>query len=181
MLMDALRAFALEQSRLLAEERAAVAKIAFAKGEADAENERLQAIIDAFMRHRFGPRSEQLDPDQLQLGLEDSETALAESKAADEAKSKLPIVRARPTVVRCPRISNGSNRSSMLKTRAVLAAVERCIRSAKMSPNASTSCPPPSGCWSRGARAMAAGHARAQWCRLRRQRGSSRAACPPRR
>ena len=90
MLMDALRAFALEQSRLLAEERAAVAKIAFAKGEADAENERLQAIIDAFMRHRFGPRSEQLDPDQLQLGLEDSETALAESKAADEAKSKQP-------------------------------------------------------------------------------------------
>ena len=42
------------------------------------------------MRHRFGPRSEQLDPDQLQLGLEDSETALAEAKAADEAKGTKP-------------------------------------------------------------------------------------------
>lgn len=88
--IDTLRAFALEQSRLLAEERAAVAKIAIAKGEADAQNERLQAIIDAFMRHRFGARSEQLDPHQLQLGLEDSETALAETKAAEEAKGKQP-------------------------------------------------------------------------------------------
>jgi transposase len=83
-------AFALEQSRLLAEERAAVARIALAKGEADAENERLQAIIDAFMRHRFGPRSEQLDPDQLQLGLEDVETAQAEVKKAGEAKGGQP-------------------------------------------------------------------------------------------
>jgi len=116
--IDTLRAFALEQSRLLAEERAAVAKIAIAKGEADAQNERLQAIIDAFMRHRFGARSEQLDPHQLQLGLEDSETALAETKAAEEAKanSRVPTARARPTVVRCPRISSGSNNSSMLKT-----------------------------------------------------------------
>jgi transposase len=88
--IDALRALALEQSRLLAEERAAAARIALAKGAADAEIERLQAIIDAFMRHRFGPRSEQLDPDQLQLGLEDSETALAETKAADEAKGGQP-------------------------------------------------------------------------------------------
>jgi len=30
------------------------------------------AIIDAFMRQRFGPRYKQLDPDQLQLGLRSS-------------------------------------------------------------------------------------------------------------
>ncbi|MCX7284636.1 MAG: IS66 family transposase [Novosphingobium sp.] len=56
-----------------------------AKGEADAEIERLQLIVDAFMRHRFGARSEQLAPDQLQLGLEDVETALGQARAARDA------------------------------------------------------------------------------------------------
>ena len=74
----ALRAFALEQSRKLAEVMAA-------KGEADAEIERLQLIVDAFMRRQFGARSEQLDPDQLQLGLEDVETALGQARAARDA------------------------------------------------------------------------------------------------
>ena len=76
--VEALRAFALEQSRRLAD-------VTLAKGEADAEIERLQSIIDAFMRHRFGARSEQLDPEQLQLGLEDVETALGQARAAREA------------------------------------------------------------------------------------------------
>lgn len=76
--VKALRTFALEQSRRLAD-------VTLAKGEADAEIERLQSIIDAFMRHRFGARSEQLDPDQLQLGLEDVETALGQARAAREA------------------------------------------------------------------------------------------------
>ena len=85
--IEALRAFALEQVRILTAERAAAAELALAKGEADAEIERLQSIIDAFMRHRFGARSEQLDPDQLQLGLEDVETALGQARAAREAAS----------------------------------------------------------------------------------------------
>jgi len=76
--VEALRALVLEQSRKLAE-------VTVAKGEADAEIERLQSIIDAFMRHRFGARSEQLDPEQLQLGLEDVETALGQARAAREA------------------------------------------------------------------------------------------------
>lgn len=76
--IESLRAFALEQSRKLAD-------VTVAKGEADAEIERLQSIIDAFMRHRFGRRSEQLDPDQLQLGLEDIETALGHARAGREA------------------------------------------------------------------------------------------------
>jgi hypothetical protein len=37
------------------------------------------------MRHQFGRRSEQLHPDQLQLGLEDLEQTLAEAQAAQEA------------------------------------------------------------------------------------------------
>lgn len=76
--IEALRAFALEQSHKLAE-------VTLAKGEADAEVERLQSIIDAFMRHRFGRRSEQLDSDQFELGLEDIETALGQARAARDA------------------------------------------------------------------------------------------------
>ncbi len=91
--IDALRALVLEQSRMLAEAQLAkdaqLAELTLAKGEADAEIERLQAIIDAFMRHRFGPRSEQLDPDQLQLGLEDVETALGQARAVRDAVSQL--------------------------------------------------------------------------------------------
>ncbi|MFC4194786.1 transposase [Novosphingobium lubricantis] len=45
----------------------------------------LQSIIDAFMRHRFGRRSEQLAADQLQLGLEDVEIALGHARAARDA------------------------------------------------------------------------------------------------
>ena len=71
--VDALRAIVLEQVRKLEN--------------ADAEVERLTAIIEACQRHRFGRRSEQLDPDQLQLGLEDAETALAQAEAANEAKT----------------------------------------------------------------------------------------------
>ncbi|MFS0851848.1 IS66 family transposase [Novosphingobium panipatense] len=90
--IDALRALVLDQSRMLAEARvsqdAQLAELALAKGEADAEIERLQAIINAFMRHRFGARSEQLDPDQLQLGLEDVETALGQARAVRDAVSQ---------------------------------------------------------------------------------------------
>ena len=88
--VEALRALALAQSRMLATELAAKADLATAKSEADAEIERLQSILDAFMRHRFGRKSEQLDPDQLQLGLEDVETALGEARAAREATAAKP-------------------------------------------------------------------------------------------
>ena len=67
--VEALRSLVLEQARTLA-------ALTDAKRKADARIERLQAIIEAFQRHRFGHKSEQLDPDQFELALEDIETAL---------------------------------------------------------------------------------------------------------
>jgi len=76
--VDGLRALVLEQSRALAD-------LTDAKGKADARIERLQAILEAFQRHRFGRKSEQLDPDQFELALEDIETALGSAQAARDA------------------------------------------------------------------------------------------------
>jgi transposase len=38
--------------------------------ELQAENEKLRLLIQRLLRHRYGPRSEKLDLDQLQLALE---------------------------------------------------------------------------------------------------------------
>ena len=50
----------------------------------DQEIERLTAIIKALQRHRFGQRSEQLDPDQLQLALEEVEQAASAAEAVQD-------------------------------------------------------------------------------------------------
>jgi len=50
-----------------------------------AENDKLRLIIQRFSRHRFGSRSEQLTPDQLQFGLEEQEQTVAEHQAAQDA------------------------------------------------------------------------------------------------
>ncbi|GAM05356.1 IS66 family transposase [Novosphingobium sp. MBES04] len=84
--VEALRALVLEQAREL--DALKVFK---------AEAERLRAIIEALQRHRFGRRSEQLDPDQLQLALEEVETALAEAVHARDKASRAPAERVRKT------------------------------------------------------------------------------------
>ncbi len=50
-----------------------------------AEIEKLQALIQKLLRHRFGRRSEQLSPDQLNLAMEDLEQEAAEREAAKDA------------------------------------------------------------------------------------------------
>src|SRR3954466_1175002 len=55
---------------------------------AQAEIEKLRLLIRQLQRGRFGRRSERLDPDQLQLGLEDLEQAAAATEAAQEAASR---------------------------------------------------------------------------------------------
>src|SRR4051794_11174089 len=52
---------------------------------AQAEIEKLRLLIRQLQRNRFGRRSERLDPDQLQLGLEDLEQAAAAAEAVQEA------------------------------------------------------------------------------------------------
>lgn len=81
--VDALRALVLEQARTLTD-------LSEAKSKADARIERLQAILEAFQRHRFGRKSEQLDPDQFELALEDIETALGSVHAATDAAVPKP-------------------------------------------------------------------------------------------
>src|SRR5918912_826065 len=51
---------------------------------AQAEIEKLRLLIRQLQRGRFGRRSEKLDPDQLQLGLEDLEQTVAAAEAAQE-------------------------------------------------------------------------------------------------
>jgi transposase len=55
---------------------------------AQAEIEKLRLLIRQLQRGQFGQRSEKLDPDQLQLGLEDLEQTAAAAEAAQEAASK---------------------------------------------------------------------------------------------
>src|SRR5919205_2563505 len=65
---------------------------------AQAEIEKLRLLIRQLQRGQFGRRSEKLDPDQLQLGLEDLEQAAAAAEAAREAapRSGDPGRQARP-------------------------------------------------------------------------------------
>jgi transposase len=53
--------------------------------EQQAENEKLWLLIQRLLRHRYGPRSEKLDLDQLQLVLADAEQSAAEDDTAKEA------------------------------------------------------------------------------------------------
>ncbi len=84
--VDALRALVLKQSQELD-----VLKVF------QAEVERLKAIIEALQRHRFGRRSEQLDPDQFELCLEEVEAALAQAEHARDQVSRAPADRPRKT------------------------------------------------------------------------------------
>jgi len=67
----------------MAEQRHTILQVAVQ--EREAENEKLRLLIQRLLRHQFGRRSEQLDFDQLQLGLEDLEQTVAEGEAAQEA------------------------------------------------------------------------------------------------
>jgi transposase len=89
--LDALRALVIAMS---AERRVEQAELQRIKGELDAEraerqrvseqNDHLRHLIRQLQRMQFGKRSETLDPDQLNLALEDLEQAVAETEAEEE-------------------------------------------------------------------------------------------------
>jgi transposase len=64
--------------------------------ELQAENEKMWQLIQRLLRHRFGPRSEQIDLDQLQLALEDQEQDAAQSEAAKDAAAPSQARRTKP-------------------------------------------------------------------------------------
>src|SRR5215218_10246016 len=66
---------------------------------AQAEIEKLRLLIRQLQRGQFGRRSEKLDPDQLQLGLENLKQTVAAAEAAQEAGSRSSDT-ARPPRVR---------------------------------------------------------------------------------
>jgi transposase len=74
-----------EQKAAAAEENAAA--IADEIGEIKARNERLEYLVKELRRVLDGKKSEQLDPDQLDLLLEDLETAVAKAETEGEARS----------------------------------------------------------------------------------------------
>jgi len=70
----------------MAEQRHTILQVAVQEREAEDETQRL--LIQRLLRHRFGRRSEQLDFDQLRLGLEGLEQTGAEGEAAQDAAAR---------------------------------------------------------------------------------------------
>jgi transposase len=85
---DTLRAMVVEAWSEVAKRDTRIVDLSIATSEADAEIARLNAIITAFQRHRFGARSEQLDNDQLQLAFEELDAALSGVQAGLDAVAK---------------------------------------------------------------------------------------------
>jgi transposase len=75
-------------------ERAEKARLATERNQLADQNDRLRHLIRQLQRLQFGRRSEKLDPDQLTLGLEDIEQAIAETEAQRE-KTDPALKRAR--------------------------------------------------------------------------------------
>jgi transposase len=85
-------------------ERAEKARLAAACDQLVSQNDRLRHLIRQLQRLRFGRRSEKLDPDQLNLALEDVEQAIAETEAEQE-KTDPALKRARAERRRAARAS----------------------------------------------------------------------------
>jgi transposase len=78
-------------------ERAEKARLAAECDQLAGQNDRLRHLIRQLQRLQFGRRSERLDPDQLNLALEDIEQAIAETEAEQEkADPALKRTRAEP-------------------------------------------------------------------------------------
>src|SRR5918993_1543475 len=145
-------ALEIERDTVLVERDAARTECDLVRGERDAaqaEVDKLRLLIRQLQRGRFGRRSERLDPDQLQLGLEDLEQTAAAAEAAQEevaARNSTPRAsRVRRRNLGALRTCRGSRSWSTSRTRAAPAAAGRCTRSARTRARCSTSSPPSCG------------------------------------
>ena len=117
---------------------------------AQAEIEKLRLLIRQLQRGQFGRRSEKLDPDQLQLGLEDLEQTAAAAEAAQEEVARGTATPRPPRVggatwAPCRRTCRGSRSWSTSRTRAAPAAAGPCTRSARTRARCSTRPGPAAG------------------------------------
>jgi transposase len=110
----ALRALLLAERARYAEELAAARDEA---SRAQDEIGRLMAIIKELQRHRFGRRSERLDPEQLALALEDLEQAIAAAEAAAEKDEKAPV---KSVAVRKRQVNRGALPSHLPREEVVI-------------------------------------------------------------
>ena len=83
-------------------ERAEKARLAAECDQLAGQNDRLRHLIRQLQRLQFGRRSEKLDPDQLNLALEDLQQAVAETEAEQE-KADPALKRARAETRRAAR------------------------------------------------------------------------------
>ena len=99
-----LRAMLIEVRAERDAERAETARLAAECDQLASQNARLRHLIRQLQRLQFGRRSEKLDPDQLNLALEDVEQAIAETEAEQE-KADPALKRARAETRRAGRAS----------------------------------------------------------------------------
>ena len=156
--------------------------------ELHAENDKLRLLIQRLLRHQFGRRSEQLDADQLQFGLEDLEQTVAENQAAQDAAAagKDPQ---RPRREPRPNRNHGALPAHLPRYEVVIDIENRdcpCCGGAlhaidELRTEQLDILPAQLGCASRAVPAMPAAPVRAPCSSPRRRSDPSMAAWPPRR
>lgn len=85
---QSLRAMLVALKAEVVERDGRITELECARQEAEAELVRLGAIIAVLQRHRFGARSEQMDPDQLALALEEVDAVVGRVQARLDAVAK---------------------------------------------------------------------------------------------
>ena len=122
-------------------ERAENARLSGERDQLAGQNDRLRHLIRQLQRMQFGRRSEKLNPDQLALGLEDLEQAVAAAEA--EAEKTDPTLRRARAEKR--RSGRGALPDHLPRVELVIepddtarAAAEQCMSSAKTAHSGST-------------------------------------------
>ena len=153
----------------LAEAHALIERLTASLAEKDAalshrddEIERLERILDKYIRRQYGRRSEQLPPEQMALGLEDLETGIAAARAKAESQDatrvrrhgskrgalpdhlpRIEIVIEPETKSECrgnavPRVRSGLCRSSTICSAGWSRSCRSCLRAAKWQKSSAT-------------------------------------------